>query len=80
MAPTAPMAPPSVGVATPMKMVPRTRKMSSSGGTITNTTCSASADSNRGPCSRRDSQFKPATNIARHTASASVRMMKSPPA
>ncbi|ODN68740.1 hypothetical protein A6302_03972 [Methylobrevis pamukkalensis] len=31
-APTAPMAPPSVGVARPMKMVPSTRKISTSGG------------------------------------------------
>ncbi|MNR39589.1 hypothetical protein D3C85_1578100 [compost metagenome] len=38
MAPTAPMAPPSVGVAMPRKMVPSTRKISSSGGIITSTT------------------------------------------
>src|SRR4051812_50027001 len=35
-APVAPMAPPSVGVATPRKMVPSTRKMSASGGVSTN--------------------------------------------
>jgi hypothetical protein len=32
-APAAPIAPPSVGVAMPRKMVPSTRKISSSGGT-----------------------------------------------
>ena len=32
MAPLAPIAPPSVGVATPMKIVPSTRKISTSGG------------------------------------------------
>jgi hypothetical protein len=38
IAPGAPMPPPSVGVARPMKMVPSTRKISASGGIITNTT------------------------------------------
>ena len=33
-APTAPIAPPSVGVARPIKMVPRTKKMSTSDGTM----------------------------------------------
>ena len=37
-APVAPIAPPSVGVATPMKIVPSTRKMRASGGISTNTT------------------------------------------
>ncbi len=41
-APVAPMAPPSVGVAMPRKMVPRTRKMSSSGGTSAVSTRSSS--------------------------------------
>ena len=49
MAPTAPMAPPSVGVATPMKMVPSTRKISASGGIITKVTRSARADSSPSP-------------------------------
>ena len=44
-APTAPIAPPSVGVATPRKMVPSTRKISTSGGIRTKVTCSASLDS-----------------------------------
>ena len=44
-APAAPMAPPSVGVATPMKIVPSTRKISASGGISTNITRSASRDS-----------------------------------
>ena len=42
MAPAAPIAPPSVGVARPMKIVPSTRKISPSGGTSTKMTCSAS--------------------------------------
>ena len=44
-APSAPMAPPSVGVATPMKMVPSTRKISSRGGISTNVTRSAMRES-----------------------------------
>src|SRR5665213_481727 len=43
-APVAPIAPPSVGVATPRKMVPSTRKISASGGIITNVTRSAIFD------------------------------------
>ena len=34
IAPLAPIAPPSVGVATPRKIVPSTRKISTSGGII----------------------------------------------
>ena len=44
-APSAPMAPPSVGVATPRKMVPKTRKIRISGGISTKVTCSASLES-----------------------------------
>ena len=44
-APSAPIAPPSVGVATPRKMVPSTRKISTSGGISTKVTCSVSRDS-----------------------------------
>ena len=51
IAPVAPMAPPSVGVATPMKMVPSTRKIRNSGGTITNVTCCAISDRKRKPVS-----------------------------
>ena len=40
-APVAPIAPPSVGVAMPRKIVPSTRKISASGGIMTITTCSA---------------------------------------
>ena len=47
-----PMAPPSVGVATPMKIVPNTRKISASGGTITNVTCAAMAEISRKPVVR----------------------------
>ena len=43
------MAPPSVGVATPMNIVPSTRKMSDNGGTITKVTCCARCDSSRHP-------------------------------
>ena len=43
-APVAPIAPPSVGVATPRKIVPSTRKISASTGISTNTTRSASCD------------------------------------
>jgi hypothetical protein len=46
------MAPPSVGVATPMKIVPSTRKMRRSGGTITKVTCSAMRDTKRRPVKR----------------------------
>ncbi len=77
MAPIAPMAPPSVGVATPMKIVPSTRKISSSGGTMTNTTCSASADRRRGPLARLTAQLMAAATMARATASAIVKMTKS---
>ena len=44
-APVAPIAPPSVGVATPRKIVPSTRKMRASGGISTNVTRSAIFDS-----------------------------------
>ena len=44
-APVAPIAPPSVGVATPRKIVPSTRKISASGGISTNVTRSAICDS-----------------------------------
>ena len=51
-APVAPMAPPSVGVATPMKMVPSTRKISASGGIRTKVTFSAMVDSRPRPVMR----------------------------
>ena len=51
------MAPPSVGVATPMKIVPSTRKIRNSGGTITNVTCCPSRDRKRKPKSLSHSQF-----------------------
>jgi hypothetical protein len=44
-APVAPIAPPSVGVATPRKIVPSTRKISASGGIRTKVTRSAIFDS-----------------------------------
>ena len=51
-APTAPMAPPSVGVAMPRKIVPSTRKIRVSGGTRTMITCSARRDSSPRPSAR----------------------------
>ena len=42
--PTAPIAPPSVGVAMPRKIVPNTRKINASGGISTMITCCASRD------------------------------------
>src|SRR3546814_17903940 len=47
IAPTAPIAPPSVGVATPLKIVPSTTKISASGGINTKDTRSASAANHR---------------------------------
>ena len=55
------MAPPSVGVATPMKIVPSTRKMRNSGGTMTKVVCCAICDSKRMPVKRAMSQFTTAT-------------------
>src|SRR5262249_37168396 len=60
-APLAPMAPPSVGVATPMKMVPSTRKIRNSGGTMTNAVCCAIRERKRKPVRRSITQFTIAT-------------------
>ena len=57
VAPTAPIAPPSVGVATPIKIVPSTRKIKNNGGIITKTTRSAICDKSFKP----NSLFKAAT-------------------
>ena len=46
-APVAPIAPPSVGVAMPTKIVPSTRKISAKGGIMTITTSCASRLSSR---------------------------------
>ena len=64
-APLAPMAPPSVGVATPMKMVPSTKKIRNSGGTITNVVCCAMCERNRNPTKRLVSQLMIATQKAK---------------
>ena len=45
IAPVAPIAPPSVGVATPRKIVPSTRKIRASGGISTNVTFCAMPES-----------------------------------
>ena len=60
-APLAPMAPPSVGVATPMKIVPSTRKIRNSGGTMTKVVCCAMWDRKRKPRKRLVTQFTTAT-------------------
>ena len=49
MAPNAPMAPPSVGVAMPKKMVPNTKKINNKGGISTNVTRSAMRESRFNP-------------------------------
>ena len=73
------MAPPSVGVATPMKIVPSTRKIRNSGGTITKVTCCASCDRNRKPVILPMIQFSTATEKANRMATAMVRTTKSAP-
>ena len=67
-APMAPMAPPSVGVATPRKMVPSTRKISSSGGISTKVTRSASRDRRRSPVRRLNTAMTKATKVPPHMA------------
>ena len=73
------MAPPSVGVATPMKIVPSTRKIRKSGGTMTKVTCSASADRKRKPVILPMIQFNTAAVKANTMATAMIRMTKSAP-
>ena len=63
-APDAPMAPPSVGVATPRKIVPSTRKMSASGGISTNVTRSAICESSPSFSARLTTEAKNATPTA----------------
>ena len=58
------MAPPSVGVATPMKIVPSTRKMRNSGGTITKVVCCAMCDKKRKPVNFAITQLTTATQKA----------------
>src|SRR3569832_896288 len=62
IAPIAPIAPPSVGVAMPRKMVPSTRKISSSGGISTKVTRSA----------MRDSRFSPRALFTRAATKAKI--------
>ena len=75
MEPTAPMAPPSVGVATPTKIVPSTRKISSNGGTITKITCSESGDRKGVPGMRFIRTLTAATMNASPTPMPRMRMM-----
>ncbi len=63
-APTAPIAPPSVGVAMPRKIVPSTRKISTSGGISTKVTCSERRDNRPSRSSRFPSANVKATNEA----------------
>jgi len=74
-APTAPIAPPSVGVAMPRKMVPRTRKIRASGGISTKVTRSAIFDSRPRPATRLTTASRKATPTPTHietTISSSV--------
>ena len=56
-APVAPMAPPSVGVATPIKIVPSTRKIRNRGGTMTKVVCWAMCERKRKPRNRLVNQL-----------------------
>ena len=79
-APSAPIAPPCVGVASPMKIVPSTRKIKNNGGTITNVTRSANRDSNLCPSIGSSIRLAKATGNAAPTVSAIVRTTRSGPA
>ena len=65
-APTEPIAPPSVGVAMPRKIVPSTRKIRASGGINTNVTRSAMRDSSPSLVSLLTSDAKNATPTPTH--------------
>ena len=65
-APVAPIAPPSVGVATPRKIVPSTRKISASGGISTKVTRSAMRDSSSSLSSRLSTASANATPTPTH--------------
>ena len=73
------MAPPSVGVATPIKMVPRTRKIRNSGGTMTKVVCCAICDRKRKPKYRLESQFTTATAKANRMPKNMLSTTKSAP-
>ena len=73
------MAPPSVGVATPMKMVPSTRKIRNSGGTITKVICCAMCDRKRKPMKRLVSQLTTATPNANRMPKNMLSTTKSAP-
>jgi hypothetical protein len=78
-APVAPIAPPSVGVATPMKMVPSTRKIRNNGGTMTKVTCCASFDRKRKPVVLSSTQFSTAAEKATTMPTAITSTTKSAP-
>ena len=78
-APAAPIAPPSVGVAMPMKMVPSTRKIRNSGGTITKVVCCAIAERKRNPVNLSMTQFTTATKNANRMPKNMLSTTKSAP-
>ena len=73
------MAPPSVGVATPMKMVPSTRNIRNSGGTITKVVCCAMCDRKRKPVNLAMIQLTTATQKANKIPKNMVSTTKSAP-
>ena len=73
------MAPPSVGVASPMKIVPSTKKIRNSGGTITKVVCCAIMDRKRKPVSLSMIQFKTATKNANRIPKNMLSTTKSAP-
>ena len=79
IAPAAPIAPPSVGVARPIKIVPSTRKIRNSGGTITNVVCCAIADRKRNPVNLSMIQFTTATKKANRMPKNMLSTTKSAP-
>ena len=79
MAPAAPIAPPSVGVARPMKIVPSTRKIRNSGGTITKVVCCAIVRQKRNPVSLSMIQFSTATKNANRMPKNMLSTTKSAP-
>ena len=78
-APAAPIAPPSVGVAMPMKIVPSTRKIRNSGGTITKVVCCAIVERKRKPVSLSRTQFTTATKNANRMPKNMLSTTKSAP-
>ncbi|CAM3145127.1 hypothetical protein PANO111632_05085 [Paracoccus nototheniae] len=72
----APIAPPSVGVAIPRKIVPSTRKTSASGGIITMITCRVIGDSRPSPVTR--SSIAASSSTATATVAAQIGALAMP--